>query len=456
MPEDSNRPLAGDARARRTLDERLAEATARQSKKRRTAVVVVGALLAAVVVVAGGAYLLAELQKARALLAAATGATGESAPAPVVTETVEAVESTVDTTVESAPATVDVTPVVEEAPAVVETVEVASPVAETVTVAPALAVETVVETPAVEPVTVETVTEVAPAAPVAATPPSELTQWLERARVARVENRPQREAAALAKVLELDSARADARARLQELRAQFAQEEFAAAIERARVALDDGDLPGAAQHIQAAGAVFPGHEALQPLQAQLQAQHAARVFAAVMALGENAARQDDWATAVAHFTRARQLQPDDSAAVAGLARAQEVLAAARRIDGYLKQPQRLADRRVVDGARAYLAAVEPLTAHSPRLKKSRGELSATVEAYLAEVEVVVVSDNASDIIVRGVGQVGKTARRAISLRPGLRQFQCSRRGYKSKIVPLDIPPGAAGPLEVTVVCDEKI
>ena len=285
---------------------------------------------------------------------------------------------------------------------------------------------------------------------------AEVSAWLARAAVARAENRPAKEAAALQKVLELDRARVDARARLQELRAQFAQEKFAAAVGGAQEALAAGDLATAARQIQAAQAVFPAHEALAPLQAALQAARAEREFAAVMTLGAQAGRQDDWPAAVAHFGRARQIKPNDSAAVAGLNRAQEVVGAARKIAAFLAAPQRLADRHVVDAAAAVLRETETVAAASPRLRAQRGELAAVVESYLTTVEVVVLSDNASTIEVRGEGQVGKTKRRVISLRPGARVFECKRRGYKSKRVPLDIPPGAAGPFEVTVICDEKI
>jgi len=285
---------------------------------------------------------------------------------------------------------------------------------------------------------------------------AEVSAWLARAAVARAENRPAKEAAALQKVLELDRARVDARSRLQELRAQFAQEKFAAAVGGAQEALAAGELATAARQIQAAQAVFPAHEALAPLQAALQAARAEREFAAVMTLGAQAGRQDDWPAAVAHFGRARQIKPNDSAAVAGLNRAQEVVGAARKIAGFLAAPQRLADRHVVDAAAAVLRETESIAAASPRLRAQRGELAAVVGAYLTTVEVVVLSDNAANIELRGVEHYGKTKRRVISLRPGAHVFECKRRGYKSKRVPLDIPPGAAGPFEVTVICDEKI
>lgn len=441
MPPEahSSRPLAGDA-TRSTLEQRLAAARSGQARMRRRFFTVGLVAVAAVTAVAGIAYLASQFEFS--LTRQQEAVVGESPATVVPPVTVEEEAATVD----EIDSVTDAAPVVEVAP-VVEAAVDESPVVEGVSESPA--VESAVDAPVVAPVAdapVETVVE----------SPSELTVWLGRAEVARVENRPEKEIAALQKILELDPARDDARARLQELRAASMRAEFAAAVARAQAALDGGDLPAAAGHIQAASAVLPGHEALQPLRAQLTAAQAAREFKALMALGGNAARQDDWPAAVAHFTRARAIRPNDSAAVAGLNQAQAVLDAARRVDGYLAQPRRLADRRVVDSANALVAEVESLARQSAKLESSRAELAAAVEAYLAEVEVVVVSDGNSDIEVVGVGQVGKTERRAIKLRPGARVFECSRRGYQSKRVPLDIAPGAAGPFEVTVICDQKI
>ena len=78
-----------------------------------------------------------------------------------------------------------------------------------------------------------------------------------------------------------------------------------------------------------------------------------------------------------------------------------------------------------------------------------------MDLYQIEVDLIVVSDNATYIIVRSHGQVGKTLRRTIRLRPGMRVFEGTRAGYKSKLVTVDIKPEAP-PVEVTVICDEKI
>ena len=284
---------------------------------------------------------------------------------------------------------------------------------------------------------------------------AQVLDGLREAEVARTENRPAKEAAALQKVVAADPSRQSAKSRLQAVQAQLKQQRFTAAVEAARDALAAGDLPDAEKQIARAKAVFPAHEALEPLQNQLKQARTEREFAKQMSLGEQAEARDDWAAAVAHFARAQRLKPNDESAVARHNAARRVVGATKEISQMLAREHRLGDANILASATAYLRETEPVTAHSPRLRELHRELAHKVDLYATEVEVVVVSDNATYIIVRGEGRVGKTARRTIRLRPGKRVFEGSRSGYKSKLVTLDIAPGASS-VEVTVICDEKI
>ena len=278
---------------------------------------------------------------------------------------------------------------------------------------------------------------------------------LRRAAVAQNENRPEKEATALREALSLDPSRKAAESRLKTLRTQLKQQRFAGAVRGAQRALDAGDLAAAEQHIALAKNISPASAELGVLQKRLAQARTERAFAAQLSLGEQAKARDDWPVAEKHFERARQLKPDDKTAVENHDLAARVVGATEKIRRTLDREHRLGDQSVLDSVAAYLREVEALAGVSPGLQKLHGELARKVDAYQTEVDVVVVSDNKTHIIVRGVGQVGKTARRTIRLRPGRRVFEGSRSGYQSKLVTVDLVPGAPA-VEVSVVCDEKI
>ena len=278
---------------------------------------------------------------------------------------------------------------------------------------------------------------------------------LRRAAVAQNENRPEKEATALREALSLDPSRKAAESRLKTLRTQLKQQRFAGAVRGAQRALDTGDLAAAEQHIALAKNISPASAELGVLQKRLAQARTERAFAAQLSLGEQAKARDDWPVAEKHFERARQLKPDDKTAVENHDLAARVVGATEKIRRTLDREHRLGDQSVLDSVAAYLREVEALAGVSPGLQKLHDELARKVDAYQTEVDVVVVSDNKTHIIVRGVGQVGKTARRTIRLRPGRRVFEGSRSGYQSKLVTVDLVPGAPA-VEVSVVCDEKI
>ncbi|MDA8024149.1 MAG: hypothetical protein MPK13_05960 [Gammaproteobacteria bacterium] len=283
----------------------------------------------------------------------------------------------------------------------------------------------------------------------------QVLELLRQADAARAENRPEKEIPTLEKILELDPARAEQAARLKTLQAESAQDRYAGALRAARRALDAGDLRAAKSQIDLAKGISPNGAEIPPLEKTLRAALAQREFENALASGEAAKRRDDWAAAAKHFARALQLQPNNQTALKNRQEADAVTAASRQIREHLEQPRRLEDLAAADAVAAYAREIAPLTEASAKLRAQHAELTRVVGLYQTEVPVTVVSDNKTQIIVRGIGRVGKTERREIRLRPGARVFEGSREGYKSKLVTLEIAPGASS-AEVTVICDEKI
>ena len=283
----------------------------------------------------------------------------------------------------------------------------------------------------------------------------EVLDLLGRVEVARNENRPEKEAAALQKVLALDPSRKGLQSRLVKLQGQLKQQRFSGAVRKAQAALDAGDLAAASNQLALAKTISPADKSLAPLQKRLRLAQKEKAFAAQISLGAQAKARDDWRVAATHFQRARQLKPGDKAAVENHDLAQRIVSVTQRLRQMSDREHRLGDKNVLASVAAYLQEVESLVEISPGLKKIHAEVTRKAALYRIEVEVVVVSDNATYIVVRGEGQVGETSRRTIRLRPGKRVFEGTRPGYKSKLVTVDLVPGAPA-VEVVVICDEKI
>ena len=168
-----------------------------------------------------------------------------------------------------------------------------------------------------------------------------------------------------------------------------------------------------------------------------------------------AVSHDDWDRAYQAFSKAKSIDPTNSAATEGERIATELLAGRQGLDSFLKQPARLSSKTVATAAQRLLENVRHLTGLSPTLKARSERLSKLISQANTPVEVVVKSDGKTEITVRKIGIVGKTLEKVINLRPGDYTFEGKRAGYKSKLVKLTVPPNGTG-IVIRIICDEQI
>jgi hypothetical protein len=110
---------------------------------------------------------------------------------------------------------------------------------------------------------------------------------------------------------------------------------------------------------------------------------------------------------------------------------------------------------VASNANTMIAEAKPFLNVSPSLNKKSGDLSHLLESMNKKISVEIVSDNQTNIIVRGVGVVGKTESKIIQLKPGRYKFEGKREGFKSRLIDVLIPYDKIS-YRLNVICDEPI
>ena len=287
---------------------------------------------------------------------------------------------------------------------------------------------------------------------------STLTQvlgLLQEASTARNLNRPQTELAILKQVIELDSNRHEVKERIANLQAEIVKQKFTNAIRSAQTELDRGNLEKAKSETLIAKNIFPKSNDVAVLENKIKLLEKEQQFSEQIQLATNASREDDWDKSLHHFSKAVELKPNDLVALESQQAAQTIVSVTRLLAEKLRNEHRMSDINVARQVLANLKGSEQYLAFSPKLKNVHEKLLARLNLYEKKVEVNVVSDNETHIIVVGVGIVGKTTGRTIQLRPGKHVFEGSRPGYRSVRVPVNIEPGSS-PIETTVVCNEQI
>ena len=276
-----------------------------------------------------------------------------------------------------------------------------------------------------------------------------------RARVARTEQRPAKEIAALRQALAMDPGHIDLRLRLDEVQAQWTRELFARFWLQAYRAIDQGDWVQARVQLARAQALLPGTPQLQALQQQLQGNDEATEFAAQILIARQAQQDDNWPMVERAFGQALAVKPQDTQVADNLALAKRINASDQQLQMVLQNEQRLEDEQVAGRIAAYLQTVSDLRPLSANLTQSYEAVTQLLDTYAVKVQVRVRSDNNTLISVRGQGVIGTVSRRVVELRPGRYVFEGARKGYKSKLVKVELRPGD-GPAQITLICDEKI
>ena len=126
-----------------------------------------------------------------------------------------------------------------------------------------------------------------------------------------------------------------------------------------------------------------------------------------------------------------------------------------KLEFHIGNPARLSDAEVLDQASATLARANDIADKGPRLASQIEQLDAFVREYSTPVQVYLLSDGKTEVVVYKVGRLGRFDRHALVLRPGTYTVIGTRRGYRDVRLRL-IVQATAPPEPLLVRCEEKI
>ncbi len=283
----------------------------------------------------------------------------------------------------------------------------------------------------------------------------EVLNLLREASIARNTNQPQKELAILKQVISLDSNRPEVKDRIASIQNNITRQRFADAIRSANRELGRENLEKAKKQYSIAKSIFPKSAEVAALDSKIKSVENEQQFSKQVALATEFAKKDNWNQSLHHFTEALKLKPNDLVTIENQKAANVIVSITNQLDMDLVLENRLADSNIANQVLGHLQDAELYLDFSPKLKQLHEKLSARLVLYEKKVEVNVISDDETHIVVVGVGIVGKTTSRTIQLRPGKHVFEGSRDGYRSVRVSVNIEPGSR-PVDVTVVCSEQI
>ena len=283
----------------------------------------------------------------------------------------------------------------------------------------------------------------------------EIIQLLQLATDAEVQNQLLDLQKHLRKIVALDPQRQDISYRLAALDGQLKQANYNGHLRNATQHLASGNMRSARQEANKARSLFPARQDSAALISQIDKIERSRRINTMLEEAQTFASQDNWTRALGLYGRVLTEDSANRAAINGQDIANKIVGAKNRTIKTLNNQHRLQDENIHQRTIELVELFRPLSQDSPSLANLLATLEQRLDLWGQKVKVTVFSDGISMVIVRRVGRVGVLEQKDIQLKPGKYDFECSRDGFKSRIVEHIVPPGQNG-TSVTILCDVRI
>jgi len=258
-----------------------------------------------------------------------------------------------------------------------------------------------------------------------------------------------------AQAADLDPLVEQAAAGVVRIDAELVERAYTDAMSRGYAALGSDDFPAALKAFRSAARIRPN--AAEPATGIAQAETGDR-FANIERHERRAAeleRLERWQSASEAYQEIVEIDAGITFATAGFERTAYRARVDAALEDFLARPERLYAPQVQQTARATVAEAGRVPDKGPRLRGQIERLNALLAATDRPVQLVLESDNLTEIIVYRVGRLGTFERMELELKPGDYTVVGSRAGYRDVRREVKIRPGVPPGL-VSIRCEEPI
>lgn len=260
---------------------------------------------------------------------------------------------------------------------------------------------------------------------------------------------------ALEKVLSLDPVWGPAIDGLRRVRAAIMQFAFEQRMTEGFDALGAGDYASARAAFNAAKKLDP--QSRQPVDGLLQVDQEIRL-ASIGRLEREARRleqNEEWQAAIAVYEKVFKIDSDLQFAQEGLSRSRQRAKLHDTLTGFIDDPDSLSAPVTMQRATSLLIDLSRISPMGPRLEDQKNALSRLLKRAATPLDVMLISDNQTDVAIFRIAKLGAFESRALSLRPGVYVAVGSRPGYRDVRIEFRVAPEIEMQ-PVVVQCEEQI
>lgn len=237
--------------------------------------------------------------------------------------------------------------------------------------------------------------------------------------------------------------------------AAYQQQRFNEAMSEGYAALDANRFDSARKAFRSAAQLQAGSsEAASALQ-EVETAATAYRLGNLRSSGLRDEQAEQWQKAVTAYEQAQEIDSNVLFAREGLARSRDRARLDKQFRAAIDDPQRLSDVAVAKATAQMLQLAKNISPRGPVLAGQIDKLEFLLKQANTEVNVPLLSDQQTEVVVYKVAKLGKFSQRELSLRPGTYTAVGSRIGYRDVRVEFTVKPDSQPPA-VTIACTETI
>lgn len=278
---------------------------------------------------------------------------------------------------------------------------------------------------------------------------------VDQAAVARIENDLEKEKALLEGILAIAPDRQISRERLDAVAHEIKETRFTAYVSSGFRRVEERNLKSAQENLKQAEQIDRSRTETKLLREKVATLKKELDVDTLVKTGIEKSAADNWTIAFEKFDKAVSIIPGNKNAIDGRNLALTILELQSDAARHIAAENRMAAENVRSEVKALIEKAKTFASFSPTLAAQTFDLEASLKLYGNVVPVFIESDGLTEISVRGVGRVGVTAGRTISLKPGTYTFEGTRKGFRSKLVKIEVP-ARSSKVTVEIICDEPI
>ncbi|MEM9621126.1 MAG: hypothetical protein AAF993_05720 [Pseudomonadota bacterium] len=238
-----------------------------------------------------------------------------------------------------------------------------------------------------------------------------------------------------------------------EAAAAQANNKVAQHLSRAFKLLSDQQFNAARGAFNAALQIEPDNDIAKGGLAQLAKENDLAVIKAHQQQADAAIEEENWQVAIDAYSAVLQMDNNIQFARNGLNNAKAHQRSSNLLNRIAAEPQKLSRQALYLEAVDIVNAARNLEFQGPKMREAIQQVDTLIILYRDPVDVVLVSDNATEVIMSNVGQLGRFDRKTLSLRPGQYTIRGSQDGCRDIYLSIEVLPGIA---PVEVACQESL